>query len=65
MLINHRPTAFRSVHADRVAQQRFDLQAARSVPSRRPVRRWIGRQLMRAGMRLAADPARWRPVRSL
>jgi hypothetical protein len=65
MVILHRPTAFRSVHADRAAQQRLDLQAAGSLPSRRPVRRWVGRQLVRVGMRLAADPARWRPVRSL
>jgi hypothetical protein len=63
MLIQH-PTAFRSVHADRVAQQRLDLQAAGSLPSRRPVRRWFGLQLVRVGTRLAADPVRWRPVRS-
>ena len=65
MVILHRLTEFRSVHADRVTQQRFDLQAARSMPSRRPVRHWVGRQLVRVGTRLAADPVRWRPVRSL
>jgi hypothetical protein len=31
--------------------------------SRRPVRRWIGRQLVRAGARLANDPT-MRPVRA-
>ena len=64
MLILHDQTVLRSVHADRVARMRRDLHAGRGLPSRRPVRRWVGRQLVRVGTRLAADPARWRPVRS-
>jgi hypothetical protein len=33
-------------------------------PERRPLRRWVGRQLVQIGTRLAADPS-MRPVRSL
>jgi hypothetical protein len=32
-------------------------------PDRRPVRRWIGRQLVRIGTRLAGEPT-MRPVRA-
>jgi hypothetical protein len=64
MLILHDQTALRSVHADRVARMRRDLHAGRGLPSRRPVRRWVGRQLLRVGARLAADPSLRRPVRS-
>jgi hypothetical protein len=64
MMTMHSPTARRSVHADRLARLRFDLEAGRRRPSRRPVRRWVGHQLVRFGARLAGDPVRWRPVRS-
>ena len=35
----------------------------RSHPARRPLRRWVGRQMIRAGAHLAADTT-LRPVRS-
>ena len=35
----------------------------RSQPARRPLRRWVGRQMIRAGAHLAADTT-MRPVRS-
>jgi len=35
----------------------------RSHPARRPLRRWVGRQMIRAGAHLAADTS-MRPVRS-
>jgi hypothetical protein len=52
-------------HESRVAQLRREIRGARRArPDRRPVRRWVGRQLVRVGTRLAADPS-LRPVRSL
>ena len=49
----------------RVARMRRELYPARaSVSRRRPVRRWVGRQMVRIGVRLAADPS-LRPARSL
>jgi len=47
----------------RVAQLRREIHG-RSASGRRPVRRWVGRQLMRVGAQLAADPS-LRPARSL
>jgi hypothetical protein len=52
-------------HEARVAQLRREIHGvARERPAPRPVRRWVGRQLVRVGTRLAADPS-LRPVRSL
>ena len=58
----------------RVAQMRRDIHGshprrdfrrrAAMAGSEHPVRRWVGRQLVRAGERLAADPS-LRPARSL
>jgi hypothetical protein len=52
-------------HEARVAQLRRDIHGPRYArPERRPVRHWVGRQLVRVGSKLAADPS-LRPVRSL
>jgi hypothetical protein len=49
----------------RVAQLRDELYPMRaSVSRRRPVRRWVGRQMVRIGVALAADPS-LKPARSL
>jgi hypothetical protein len=64
LLYLHDQVAIRSVHADRVRHLRGELHAARGL-SRRHVRRWVGRQLVRVGAHLAADPALRRPARSL
>lgn len=53
-------------HEHRVAQLRREIHGRsgrRPVSESRQVRRWVGRQLVRAGERLAADPS-LRPVRS-
>jgi hypothetical protein len=42
--------------------RRTRLLVARA-PARRPLRRWVGRQLVRAGARLANDPT-MRPARA-
>jgi hypothetical protein len=51
-------------HEIRVAQLRREIHGRRPASERRVVRRWVGRQLVRAGEKLAADPS-LRPVRSL
>jgi hypothetical protein len=52
-------------YESRVAQLRREIHGPRHArPEPRPVRRWVGRQLVRVGHRLAADPS-LRPVRSL
>ncbi len=52
-------------HEVRVAQLRREIHGLPGGrPDRRPVRRWVGRQLVRVGERLAADPS-LRPARSL
>jgi len=48
----------------RVAQLRREIHARGPETGERPVRRWVGRQLVRAGEKLAADPT-MRPARSL
>jgi hypothetical protein len=54
-----------SVNDANVAQLRREIRARRSHRSdRRPVRRWVGRLLVRMGQRLAAEPS-FRPARSL
>lgn len=51
-------------YESRVAELRREIHGPRPArPDRRLVRRWVGRQLVRAGTRLAADPS-LRPVRS-
>ncbi len=59
------PQDLPSVNDARVAQWCHESQALRAHRSdRRPVRRWVGRQLVRMGQRLAAEPS-FRPARSL
>lgn len=48
----------------RVAQLRREIHSRGPARDGRPVRRWVGRQLVRAGEKLAADPT-MRPARSL
>jgi hypothetical protein len=60
------PTAedVRAQHEARVAQLRHEIHGSRRVrPERRPLRRWVGRQLVRAGTALAAEPT-MRPARA-
>jgi hypothetical protein len=47
----------------RVSQLRHEIHG-HGIESGRPVRRWVGRQLVRVGARMAADPS-LRPIRSL
>jgi hypothetical protein len=64
-MIHPTPRDLTSAHEDRVAQLRREIHLSRAHrSSRRAVRRWVGRQLVRVGMRLAADPS-FRPVRSI
>jgi hypothetical protein len=54
-----------SVNEAHVAQLRHEIRARGNHRSeRRPVRRWVGRLLVRMGQRLAAEPS-FRPARSL
>jgi hypothetical protein len=50
-------------HEERAAQLRSQIHSADPRPARRPVRRWIGHQLMRVGARLASEPT-LKPIRS-
>ena len=64
MWIHPTPQDLAEHHEARVAQLRREIHSR--VPrtaSERPGRRWVGRQLVRAGERLAADPS-LRPARS-
>jgi hypothetical protein len=65
VFIHPTPRDLTRVHEDRVRRLRREIHASRAHRSAsRPVRRWVGRQLVRVGKRLAADPS-MRPVRSL
>ena len=61
------PTArdVRAHHEARVAHLRREIHGTRRArpEPRRPMRRWVGRQLVRAGTALAADPS-LRPARA-
>jgi hypothetical protein len=64
VMIHPAPRDLVRAHEDRVAQLRHEIHVTRAARSeRRVVRRWVGRQLVRVGTRLAADPP-LRPVRS-
>lgn len=64
MWIHPTPQDLADHHEDRVAQLRREIHSrGGTAESERPVRRWVGRQLVRAGERLAADPS-LRPARS-
>ncbi|HET6379451.1 MAG TPA: hypothetical protein VFH63_00240 [candidate division Zixibacteria bacterium] len=68
MWIHPTPEGLTEHHEERVAHLRLVIHGVPGqrphVVRRRPVRRWVGRQLVRVGERLAADPS-LRPVRSL
>ena len=65
MWIHPTPKEVVAYHEELVAQLRRDIHGwSAPRPERRHVRRWVGRQLVRVGTRLAADPS-MRPVRSL
>ena len=64
MWIHPTPQDLAEHHEARVAQLRREMEALQSHRSRRPVRRWVGRLLVRLGRRLAAEPS-LRPARSL
>jgi hypothetical protein len=48
---------------ERVSQLRRELYPEHASVQRRPLRRWVGRQMVRIGVRLAADPS-LKPARS-
>ena len=50
-------------HEEQAAQLRGQIHSAHRRPARRPMRRWIGHQLMRVGARLASEPT-LKPIRS-
>jgi hypothetical protein len=62
--IHPTPQDLTAQHEARVAQLRREIHGRRPVSERRPLRRWVGRQLVRVGTRLATDPS-LRPARSL
>ncbi len=49
---------------ERVTQLRRAFHPAHASVLRRPLRRWVGRQMVRIGVHLAADPS-LKPARSL
>ena len=55
-------TVLRQMAADRQAMLRRTTLLVGRERSQRRIRRWIGRLLVRAGARLAADPASMRPA---
>ncbi len=58
------PRDLMSAHEERVAQLRHEIHRARvRWNGRSEVRRWVGRQLVRVGTRLAGEPA-YPPIRS-
>ena len=64
MLIHPTPQDLVRENEIRVAQLRREIHRSGPARDSRPVRRWVGRQLVRAGEKLAADPT-MRPARSL
>ena len=55
-------TVLRQMAADRQAMLRRTTLLVGRERSQRRIRRWAGRLLVRAGVRLAADPALMRPA---
>jgi len=65
MWIHPSPSDLPAYHEALVAHLRHEIHRGHGTVSEPSgVRRWVGRQLVRVGMRLAADPT-MRPVRSL
>jgi hypothetical protein len=64
MWIHPNPRDLPAYHEALVAHLRHEIHRDRGrADERRAVRRWVGRQLVRVGTRLAADPT-MRPIRS-
>ena len=57
-------TVLRQLAMDREATLRRTTLLVGRERSERRMRRWLGRWLVRAGVRLAADPALMRPVQA-
>ncbi len=57
------PCDLHVAHEARVAQLRHEIHASRPHRPSGPVRRWVGRQMVRLGNHLAADPS-LQPARS-
>ena len=64
-MIHPTPRDLTAAHEERVAHLRREIHTSRAHRAQeRRVRRWVGRQLVRVGARMAADPT-LRPVRPL
>jgi hypothetical protein len=64
VLIHPTPRDLVKAHEDRVTRMRREIHRSRAHrATAQPMRRWVGRQLVRVGRRLADDPT-LRPVRS-
>jgi hypothetical protein len=65
MTVQMQTTAvLRQLAEDREAMLRRTTLPVGRLRTERPIRRWIGRRLVRAGVWLAADPALMRPARA-
>ncbi len=64
MMILPSPQDLVRANEERVVQLHHEIHAPHSQDTRRQVRRWVGRQMVRWGARLAADPS-LEPARSL
>ena len=65
MTVQMQTTAvLRQLAMDREAMLRRTTLLVGRDRSRRTIRRWVGRRLVRAGVWLAADPALMRPARA-
>jgi hypothetical protein len=62
-MLNMDPRYVRGEHERRMTALRRGPRTARRHPARRPVRRWVGRQMIRLGRRMVVDPS-LRPARS-
>jgi hypothetical protein len=61
-MLNMDPRYVRDEHERRMASLRRRPRLPRRHPARRPLRRWVGRQMIRFGRRLVLDPS-LRPAR--
>ncbi len=65
VMIHPTPRDLMSANENHVAQLRREIHRSRAHRTQeRRMRRWVGRQLVRVGTRIAADPT-LRPVRPL
>jgi hypothetical protein len=65
VMIHPTPRDLMTAHEDHVTRLRREIHRSRAHRTQeRRMRRWVGRQLVRVGTRIAADPT-LRPVRPL